>query len=637
MPKIALMAENIDLHTLLRTYSNKTLSHIIDINTFIKFLERNINNQKPAAIKLASWKGDTHGKVMSAIAELLEQNKIEIQTSNGEEKIVLPNYFAETISKAYLSINDSGRTPFPSAEDLRLKIPMPQMRSVTVENDLLNYLNEQHTSPAQIIKLIFPNKYLSAVSLEMMYPTRMLEIAVIKIEDAMRQRSEMEFFSQKLMSHHKGQESKMRDFINVLMTRPMEAVKNIEESSDFTYSTWMFLCPVIRKHVEDMILRNNDEMLPEQLAMIQAESLVFTFNNFYQIKSMGIKDKKHAFGAIDNRMSDPPYSYTTIDILNFTAMGGAPILARYTSDDLDVYLAERTLPGDNGKLPPLLKYRQRDGTECFVKKEKVFNLCTKLLVDARGQIKNDVCNRWMKLLREYKTEAAMEKDSQFEDLLFRLANLYVPLLIPIIQDNKTAMLQAEILMDNGTLPRNEVFFDGDRPLPLRKLLILQRAEIIKNAKLTLPFWYSIGPIVTFMRFLKSSKNRPKTVAAPPSKTEGKPVDNHEKLRESAMNLAKELVPDGTTIDHYLDTLNDRWNQLLNAKDQEQQRTDVNLVIRGYANRLYKVQKAPVVTKTMLDDCAESIVRNTPAFSKINNKNALRLYIKVYMTKLLGLE
>jgi hypothetical protein len=634
------MAENVDLYTPLRTYSNKTLSHIIDIETFIKFLERNIDGKKPAAIKLASWKDNTRIKVMQAVADLIEQNKIEIQTNNGVEKIVLSNYFADSITKAYLSINDSGRTPFPSAENLRLNIPMPQLRSITIERDLLNYLNEEHNNPVQIIKLIFQHKYLSAITLEMMYPTRMLEVAVIKIEDAMRQRSEMEFFSQRLMAHHKGHESKARDFINVLMTRPMEAVKNIEESSDFTYSTWMFFCPVIQKHVEDMIMRNNDEILPEQIAMVQAASLLSVFNNYYQIKSMGAEDKKHAFTAIENRMSDPPYAYTAVDILNFTAVGGAQILARYTAGDLDNFLSEKTMTGENGKLPSILKFRQRDGTECFIKKEKVFNLCTKLLVDARNQIKNDISNRWMKLLREYKREAAMDKDSVFEDLLFRLANLYVPLLTAVIQDNKTAMLQSEILMDHGSLPRNEVFFDGEKPLPLRKLLILQREDIIKNAKLSLPFWYSVGIIISLMRFFKGidkkeKKEKKNEAASASSKTEAKPVDNSEKIRESALNLSKELVPDGNTIDQYLNSLNDRWNQLLNVKDQEKLREDVNLIIRGYVNKLYKVQRAPVLTKTMLDDCAESIVRNTSAFSRINNKNALRLYIKVYMTKLLG--
>ncbi|MDR3302449.1 MAG: hypothetical protein LBT01_08000 [Spirochaetaceae bacterium] len=631
------MAEMVDLYTLIRTYSSKNNSPVIDLEFFIKFLERNAEGPKAVMLHLDGWKNDTRGKVMRGLAELLQANKIEIQIHDNAEKIIIPHFYADAIAKAYMSINESGKTPFPGEASLRVKIPLPQLRSINVETDLVNYLGEEHNDPTQIIKLIFQEHYGSAVSLEVMYPGRMLEVAVLKIEDALRQRSEMEFFTQQLISHCKGQDAKVRDFINILMTRPMDSIKNIEEASDFVYSAWIFLCSAVCVHVEELVTRNN-ERTSAHVAMVQAAAIIQVYNNYYRIKTLDRKDKEHTFALVDSRLLDPPYMYQRDDINDFKTASGTLMMQRCESEDLEAFLHEKTTPADSDKLPPLLKFKGRDGVEWFVKKERVFPLCTKLLVDSRSQIKNDIHDRWMKLLRAYGREDAMDDDKSFENLIFRLANLYTTMLVPIVQDTKVALLQTELMLEKGFLPRNERFFDGNKPVELRKLLILRREDLLRNVKLALPFWFSIKPLVNFIRMLRGGNTKKplsKNIHRGGGKGAAEPKNDHEEgWSESARRMARELIPENTPIESYLDTLNNRWNQLINKKDQYNAREDVQAIIRAYLHKMMKITRTAVLSRQMLDESAETIVRTTPALVKVNNKNALRLFIKIYMTKLL---
>jgi hypothetical protein len=603
--------------------------------SFIKFIEWSIEKGS-ANFTLDGFRGNARGKVSEGLNALIEEGKIGLETNDGSTKIVMPNFYNDVIEKEYLSIHDQRKLPFPSEETLDIKIPAAKVKVIRVEKDMVNYLSEEHKSPHQIIKLVFPENFGAALTLESMYPTKMLEYSFVKLQEALHQRSEMDFFTQRLTSRIKDHESRVKDFLSSIVMRPAECIANIEAADEFASAAWTFLCPIIYSHISEIIRRYNEEAPTDYSAIIQASTIVSAYNNFYLAESIYRKQKEAALGAIETRLSEYPFAFTIGDMLDFKTEAGIPILQRYTPTDLEDFLGKRTSRTDAKELPALLKFVARDGMEWYVKKDRVFTLCTRLLVEARTQIKTDIEERWAKTLYAYKYEDAMDKNAEFEDLLIRTANLYTPLLLTVVRDKKTALLQAEVLLKNGSLPRNESFFERDRPIPLRTLLILKREDMLRRARFSLPFWYSIKPLVSLMRYLKFGKKKGEDRAAAGAGGAGaKPEENRESLRDSAIKLARTLVPDGTTLDGYLDALNNKWNQRLNPNEEKKLRGDVNTIIRGYIQQVYKNQFSSMLTVYMLDDIAENIVRNTAGLSKINNKNALRLYIKIYITKLLS--
>ncbi|MDR2467941.1 MAG: hypothetical protein LBD22_03160 [Spirochaetaceae bacterium] len=624
------MAQKVDLYTLLKTFSQKSYSAVISTETFIRFMERNVQRENAAALHIDDWKMDTRGKILRALNDLVVQNKVTVEGTAAGQTITLNSFYHDVVAH-YYQATDGAASPFPSEESLRIKIPPTQVKTIPVESGLINYLHENHDNPNRIVRLLFPEGYGSGLTLEAHYPRKLLEYAIMKIEHHLHNRSEMEYFMQKLMIRFRGQEIRVRNFIDLLMTRPKECISHIEESSEFVYTIWLFLCPLIKKHIEEIVNRTNDRT-PAFVALVQASIVVLTINNFYQIIAINKRNTEMALGTIYELMLEPPFIFTIADMLQFKGPAGTLLTERYTQLELENFLKEKMAIDDEGKYPELTRFKTREGLELFVRKEKIWPLCIKLLAEVQPQIKNEIIQRWMKTLREFGRDPAMDSDSAFEDLIEKSCNLFSPQLLLITQDKRLALLQDELL-NAGNLPKDTRLFDIDRPIPLRTLLGLRRGDIIRNCKLTLPFWYSIGFIVKIAGIFRGTKNKSANSAANGKKSGGGGGISAS-LHASAEKLAKILVPEDKDIDGYLESVRDRWNQLLDKTAQKKLTDDVHAVAKAHLNQVLKFQKPNSFDNQMLDENADRIIKMNAALDRINNKNALRLYIKIYITKLL---
>jgi hypothetical protein len=624
------MAQKVDLYTLLKTYSFKSYSAVIKTEIFIKFLEKNSQRENAIALNIDDWKTDTRGKVLRGLNELVVQNRITITGTGQEQTITLNEFYTEVISKYYQSAENTSGQPFPNETTLRISIPAEQIKTVSIETELINFLSEERGQPNQIIKLMFADNFGSALTLESQYPQKILEYSVAKIQHHFRNRSEMEYYQQKMTIHFRGKEVLVHNFINLLITQPGESIKNIEESSEFMYSLWLFLCPLIKKHIEEQIMRTNDRS-NALVAPVQAAMLLLTINNFYQIKAINRRNTDMALGIMFERMLSPPYVFSISDILQFKNDLGALLTSHYTQGELENFLKEKIALGPENKFPEILRFRGQDRIELFVRKDRLWILCSKLLGDVQPQIKNEISQRWMKMLRDFRHEAAMDKDSEFEELLIRICDLFSPHLLLILNDKKLCVLQSELLLENGSLPGDVRFFEAERLIPLRTLLGLRRNDIIHDCKLQLPFWYSIGFIVNFVRFFKGGHKKKELKSSVSIKDESK---GSSQLRVSAEKLARILIPESSDIDTYLNLVRDRWNQLLDKTAQKNLTEDINALIRAHLNQVLKLQKPHSFDNQMLEENAEQIIMMNAALERITNKNALRLYIKIYITKLL---
>jgi hypothetical protein len=626
------MTQKVELYTLLKTFSQKNYTAVIGTEMFIKFMEKNAQREDAAVLNIDDWKTDTRGKIQRGLSELLQQKKILLEESAENQKIILLSFYSDIISKYFALQDPKSSVPFPNDELLRTTIPESIVKTVSVESGLVNFLSQPFENPSQIIRIIFPDQYGIGYTLEAQYPTQVLEFALSIVERTLRSRVDLEFYSQKMMSHFKGQEIRIRNFISLLTSRPAECILHIEESSEFTYALWLFLCPLIKKHIEESIMISR-ERSREQIALGQAAAVILSINNHYQILAINKRNTALALETVYEKMLEAPFLFTVPDILEFKNPVGGYLNQRYTLAELDVFLKEKTTDAGENKLPCVLKYKSKEGIEWYIRKDQVWTFAIKALTDAMPQIKSELTQRWIRTLREFRRESAMDKDSDFDELLLKLCNLFAPQMLTVIQDKKTAVLQAELLEATGTLPKNEKFFDVSKPIAPRILLGLRKEDIIHNCKLALPFWYSIGFIVKFIGVFRNKGKQRDAKGALADKADGK-SSGAKSLHDSARELAGLLVPEGSKIDDYLDSLRDRWNQMLDRYAQKKLTDDVHAIVKAHLNQILKFQKPHSFDNQMLEENAERVIKMNAALDKINNKNALCLYIKVYITKLL---
>ncbi|MDR2343315.1 MAG: hypothetical protein LBD86_02140 [Spirochaetaceae bacterium] len=623
------MTENFDFYNLIRVYSFKNNSPYISIDILADFLRRNALRVN-APPQLGKWIENTREKIHAEISLLSDEGKCIVQGDVSNQRIFLPSFFVDKIEKFYYMVDETSERPFLSEGNLKTKIPPEYIREIPVETGMIDYLSKPQKTQLPVLKFIFPDNFGDALLLSSHIPYRILEAALSKLKRSMQKNRTLEFYTQKLIIHFPGQEVHVKEFIKNISMHHSKCIEEIKISNDFTFSSWLFLCPLIKTQVKDVMSRNND-MYPENAALYQAVTLIMGFNNYYKLLAINKRDRDIAFATIEEKMTEEPYMFTFNNIFKFTTTGGKLILQRYTEENLRDWINQKIMTADD-RLPDIFKFTDTDGEEYFVRKDRVLNFCSYILKDLQSKIKTDIINRWTNILKNYYKERAMENDEQFEKLLQKLVRLYSPIALIILHDKRTILLQHEQVEGSLYPSKVEKFFDRNDLIPFRKLFGLRREGLLLYSKLSLPFWYSIPAIVSIARFFKHKvKNESIYYKETDAQAENdpKPV-----LKNSAINLAKEIVPDNFTIDEYMNSLIDRWNRLLNKPAQEKLTLDVNTTIKDYMRNAIKTFGHRALNISMLEELADHIINANPALSQISNKNALRIYIKVYITKTL---
>jgi hypothetical protein len=623
------MAQNFNFYELVRIYSLRNNSPYISIDTLTKFLRKN-GSRPDAPPDLKFWAENTHKKLLAEIEKLSGAGKCIILEEANSIKIFLPDFLVDKIEDLYLSPDITDDKPFPSIEQIAENISKEYIREVSVETGLINYLAEPQTTQFPILKFIFPEKFSNMAVLSSQIPKRILETTLLKLKKSVQKNMLADFYQQKLMARFSGQEFRVKTFFNNIMQNHPACIKDIEEANDFTFSAWLFLCSLIKTYVNTLIGRNG-QIFPENIALYQAAALLLVFINRYKIIAINKHNKDLAFASIYEKLTESPYMYSINDISNFTGMGGIRVLQNYAEEDLNEWIKQKIsiLPD---KLPDLFRFTGTNRIDFFVRKDRVFTLCSMLLKNNQPKVKSEIINHWIKVLREYRKEIAMEKELDFDEFIQKTVSLYAPALIIILRDKKTFLLWQELIDESRDTSKIGIYFENGAMAPLKKIFRLKRDDLLLYCRLSLPFWYSIPFIVSLARLFKYGFNKKKELSKAEKGTLSEEASN---LKTSAKKLAKEVTPKDLTLEEYLAKTVDRWNQLLNKPAQEKLTRDVNKIIKDYIPHALKFFGSGMLNSEILDEVAQRVLNSSPDLSKINNKKHLCLYIKLFIIKTLS--
>ncbi|MDR2490718.1 MAG: hypothetical protein LBD20_04880 [Spirochaetaceae bacterium] len=623
------MTERVDLYTLLKSYAQRTKNPVVNVETFTRFLQVSASGENSG--KLSDWSIDTRGKVKRALNDLAEQQMIALTEEGSQQTATLLYYYTEIIVSTYMNIDETADVPLPDEKTLKVFLPQDQFRIINVESNLVSYLVDPQTSELPIIKLVFQNSNGAALVLSSLLPFRLLEIAVAKLRDSFRRQGTLEYFSQKLLNKFHGHEPHIKDFIKTFIANPAECIGTILEGGDFSFSVWMFLCQLVRSYVEEQVERVNDRK-PAFMAVAQAASLVLAISNYYKVLSMEAKEKEQNFSMLNKKLQEQPYMYTMKDIYGYKTIKGKTLLEAYGEKKVSEYIKTQLNVSEGDTLPELFKFSSDGGEDWIVKREKVIPLCAKLLQEASSTIMLEVKGRWVKKLKDCRTDTTMKYDDEFEDLLEKTTAFFAPALYVIARDKRTAVIQEEL----GPFSTNEQLFINYKPIPWRTLFHFRRDDILSACRAELPLWYSFKFIVKIVAFFKYG---PKAFAGSKKKTTPAKQDDSQSVKQSITNAAKKIsqqfLPQGVTALTYLEQLNDRWNQILDKKEREKVTRDVNSIIKNYMSQVLKIQSRYSITEAVIDETAQNIIDLNKSLKNINDRGSLRLYIKTYILQILS--
>jgi hypothetical protein len=627
------MPQKTDLYSVLYSYARKLESPSVNMDAFIPFLEKYAKRFCEEKPEWTRWAEETVTRVWTDINHLAEAGKIIINSSETGNTVYLCQYYAEQIKEAYVNADDKADMPFPDEETLKIAIPREQIKPLDVSVDLPHFLEKPQETVMPIIKLVFPNNRGEALILAPMIPFVLMEFSLIKIRKYLLHHGNKEYIQHKLAPQLIGKEDFLREILDRILIRPGDCLNDLKTSRDAAFVFWTYFCNLVKHDLNN----KGGELLEEEIGALQAVYIIEICSNFFKVKANKAREIEVAFRNFELEMEKPPYYFSRETIAQFKDNKGVPLLGQYTQEGLDVYIKKRsTEPVTPDELPDLLYFYTDDGKPWLVKKTKVLSLCGRLFAETRPMVIKAISRRWKKLLKEFRREAAMDTDREFDRLISSYVDEYAPVLKALLQDHKLYLVHEEMRISNKSIPESSRLFNQEELLPLRVLLLIKRKQLLGDIKLLMPFWYTLPILSNIVAFFMNLGKKKQILREEEKNKEGRPAadDPLRELRNSAAETAAKLIPRDHTMDSYLEELISRWGRLLNRQAKDNLVEDVNSLVRDRLRYMLRFQKNAAVNRDTLDKLTHAILDGSEGLRKISEQNALFMYIKLYLIKLL---
>jgi hypothetical protein len=633
------MAKATDLYAIMRAYSNKNNSPYINIDVFITFLSKYVLRLAAEQPEWADWANETSLKFWNAMGEYSEDGRCVLLTDTPEGRVYLPHYIADKLKEAYQDLDESADIPFPNEDYFAVNLPPDQVQMLSLETDLVPYFDKPVTAVLPVIKLVFVESGMDALILPPMIPIRLLEAAILKIRYYIKQHNNKEYFMHKLLPMFQNKEGTLREALEMLNSRPLDCLNAIEGGGEVTYIFWASLCSFLKSDI-----RKKPERLSGDIAVLEGVYIVETCLNLYKTRLQREREKETALRTLDQLMDKAPYYFTQDQIIKFTDSKGMSLLSQYTEADLNNYINKKVNESIEGAIPEWLVVQSKNGEQYYLKKDKYVPLVTRLIFDAQALIKQEVTSRWVTMLNNFKSEPAMEIDAEFDRLLAGLNAALNPLLTVFLGDKKLPWVYDELERTQKVIPPASRIFERGKLIPYSLLFVMKRKDILFDAKITLPIWYSIPIVRSIIAFfVKLGKKKKKGSQAVKKTGEDIELEGGETTAarnaprdfiNSVREIEAQMIPIDKNIDDYLKELQSHWGQLLDPKAQRNLVEDVNSLIRDNLRQSMRVWKRQRLSPANLQELAQGIVNGTPTLRSIKSQDALFLYMQIYMIKIL---
>ena len=635
-----------NVFTLLKGFSAKQRSAVIDFSEFADYVRSYAQHHINENAGLQAYLGSTDEALEGDLKKLSSSRQVVITSkSQGSQTIFVISSFIEQYADRYKDIDVNISIPFPNMNDIPKNVPTNIVTKVQGGEQLMNFLDGKDSSDKTLYAMDF-GKGVPDLLFPSSVPVNMLvKLALKKIQDLLRKEESHDYFLKKLTNSNPGKELTIKNFFNHFVQRPEDAMDALKINGDNFYS-WSQMCYFIRQDYNKL-----KDLTTEDINILQSIFIIETTASYYKSKTAEKTAKEAAFKEFDQKLASPPYYFNKADIEGMKDSRGKLLLGEYTQEELNEHIKEMHTPGSGNSLPTLLLFKLDDGSGFFILKEKVMAVVLRLCNDARSVIRDGLSKEWYLALKRFETLPEMKDQLAFEGCLERELSAADPILYAILH----AHFLPVIAFEDSTPGRITLYRNGEL-VSYSELLLISRAEIYSNAKMKLPFYYTIPGLSWLISLIKNAKNKKKDkkkgyeTVAEKILTEDKEksaaklqsINANDKsgvlsrakaIRTEAAGVENELVPATSTLDRELEGYLSEWNDRLDKQAYENLREDINSLIRDYVRKTVRTFKNDNVSLERIQSLAKSL-EESPSLLKIKNHPALCRYIELYMVKLL---
>lgn len=623
-----------NLNTILKHYAQKQNSPVVNFNEFCEYIRRYSQKYLEQQEELLKYVGNAHDAVEKELVLLESDKKVALINEHSDKKsIVVAGYFIEKFAARYRELETNPAIPFPTLSDfpkyLTKEIHEKKEASEFIFELLENErLNDEKLYAITFAKDVAPFLLPSSVSI-----LTVLEIAVAKIRLMLQREEYHDYFLKKIRISNPGKELSAKNFFNQVVNKPTETLENIKASGDVFYF-WSQLCFFIKQDYEKV-----KDLTHEDIAKLQAIQIIEFCSSYFKNKSQQSQQRATALKNLGIILNKPPYFFTKEAIVKFVDSRGIPLLGQYNEKDLSDYLQEETTTLENNNLPNLLVFKVDSGQRYFIVKNKVLPLILKLSSETREIIRQNLTNEWYESLRDYENLPCMKEQKAFDKKLEEKVRDLDPILYALLNSNFLSLIHYETRNSQEPISEKMNLFANGKLLPYSEILMLSRHEILTDAKILLPFWYTV-PILSWLLSLffkkpgQSEKKQDKKTQSKQNEPEKnvKKTSSKLEMKKAIEKIEKDLIPEDSSLEQELDYSVLQWNKQITKQSREQLTEDVNCLIRDYIRTTIRSLHSVSFDIQRIKNLADTLVKS-PSLQKIKETNHLNRYVQLYILKL----
>lgn len=640
------MATTTSIIVLLKFFATRQKNAVVDYIDFCDYLRRYSEHHIDEQPTLACYLEDPVPALQPELDKLIEARQIFMTITAAEKTgiLVIP-FYIERFAERYKDIAVNPSLPFPSEADLPKGTPKEIVTRENAADIIGRLLKHQELNDKTLYGLTLPHNAPSILLPSSVSVVTLIEDSVGKIQNMLRKEEHHDYFLKKLTVSNPGRDMIVKNFFNAFVDRSDHSLETLSQTTESFY-LWNQLCFFIKQDYEKI-----KDYTQEDLSCLQAVYITEVGANYFKNEAAENARKDGALKTLEAQLLKPPYYFTFDEITRFTDSKGLPLLGQYSEDELKEFLRRKTQEAPVQELPDLLVFKTYDGTRYFIFKSKVLQLILRLCADARDSVLEAIKSHWSEVLRAFDFLPEMKDQNLFEERLEKEIRIQSPILSALLHSSFLPLLSYDASGGDDT-SKISLFVNGQL-LPYSEILLMSRQEILNNAKIMLPFWYSM-PVISWIAklLLRQPKNKrdkkQKTKAeryreeeaakrkedeATAMIAQNATVSKKVALREAARNAENALVPESSTLNRELDSYEKMWNHHIGAEAHNNLTEDVNSLIRDYIRKTIRTMKVESFTIKRIESLAESLM-TAPGLQKISgDKDALLMYIKLYMVKL----
>ena len=630
------MATTSNLSAIIRYYAEKQKSPFIDLKEFCVYIKKYAEHHVEEQSELVKYLGDPTGTVVAELQGLSEKKLVAIINSNNKKTIVSITYLASKYANLYKDMMKNESIPYPQGTDLPKQFPNQVLEHKAASQYIPAIIEKENTKSPLLYVLDF-SRDLPSMLIPACVPIKaLLDTAQQKVRKILKKDEFHDYFLKKLRSTNPTKEISIKNFYTHFVDTENYQFAEFNDGED--YYIWNQSLYYIRQDFEKI-----QDRTVEDTNILQAVQILETHSSYLKEKFQNEHKRAEAIKELESALAKPPYFYSMPQILKFQDNNGRTLYGQYTEDDLKEFLQKMTTDGEANELPQLLVFKVESGTRYYVYKKKVSQVVVRLCNEAHESIAKQLEDHWYEVLLDYERLPEMSNASEFEACLHEMVEKNSPILYALLNANFMNILSYESAEDN--MDSFRLFVDG-KLLPYSDLLMLKNSKILTNAKSRLPFYYTL-PVISWIMSLFNGRKKEKKRATSAVIAEKNPFEEEEKKSDSgpkltktqalaanAKEIAKDLVPEGSTLDRERNYLTKQWNKMISKEAYNNLTEDVNSLIRDYTRRVVKTLSATSFTRERVENLAKTLV-NTPNMQKIKEEKALTEYVILYMLRLVS--